>query len=255
MSDFLKDKVALVTGGASGNGRAIATKFAENGADIVVADVQRKPREGGRPTDERIAAETDAAARFVSCDVTEFADLTAAVDAAEEFGGIDVMVNNAGILETGSVTELSEEAFDRLMAVNVKGVFLGCKAVAERMRDGTGGSIVNISSNAGIRGRANNSAYCASKGAVRLMTYALADELGPAIRVNAIHPGTTETEMVREDIEIVGTEEARKRTEHIPLSRLGKPADVAEAALYLASGLSSYVTASSLVVDGGLSNT
>jgi len=249
MSQLLADRAAVVTGAASGNGRAIALAFAEHGADVVVADVQEEPRESGTPTHELIEAETDRNATFVECDVTDMAAVRATIDAADAYGGIDVLVNNAGVLRTGPITELTEDDYDAVMGVNSKGVFLGCKAAAERMTDG---SIINISSTAGMVGGAENSIYCASKGAVRLLTYALAAELGPGVRVNAIHPGTTETQMVTEDIEIIGSDEVEDRLESIPLRRFGRPEDVAGAAVYLASDLAAYVTGASLLVDGGV---
>ncbi|MFP8890729.1 SDR family oxidoreductase [Natrialbaceae archaeon A-CW2] len=252
MSDLLADKTAVVTGGASGNGREIAVTFAEHGADVIVADLQDEPREGGIPTHEKINETTGRQARFVKCDVTSLSDARSTIDAAEEFGGIDIMVNNAGILKMGSITELTEAEYDALMDVNSKGVFFGCKAAAERMLEGDGGNIINISSTAGMVGIPENSIYCASKGAVRLFTYALAAELGPDIRVNAIHPGTTETEMVTKDVEIIGTERGAQQEEAIPLKRFGKPKDIGNAAVYLASDLADYVTGESLVVDGGI---
>lgn len=255
MTALLSDSTAVVTGAASGNGRAIAQTFAEHGADVVVADVQEEPREGGPPTHERIESETARNATFVECDVTDISDVREAVDAAETYGGIDIIVNNAGILKTGAITELTEAEYDAVMDVNAKGVFLGCKVAAERMEEqNDGGNIINISSTAGIVGGSENSIYCASKGAVRLLTYALAAELGPDIRVNAIHPGTTKTQMVTEDIEIFGTDEVEERAKSIPLQRLGRPDDVAETAVYLASDLSDYVTGESILVDGGALN-
>jgi NAD(P)-dependent dehydrogenase (short-subunit alcohol dehydrogenase family) len=194
---------------------------------------------------------------FVDCDVTRWDDIQAAVDRADEaFGGLDIMVNNAGVLESGPITELTEAEFDRVMDVNVKGTFLGSKAAATAMLDGDGGSIINLSSMAGLVGGSENSIYCASKGAVRLLTYSLAAELGPKnIRVNAIHPGPIDTEMISEDIPIVGSDREESYRESIPLQRFGTPEDVGNAAVYLASDLSGYVTGSSLVVDGGISNT
>jgi NAD(P)-dependent dehydrogenase (short-subunit alcohol dehydrogenase family) len=248
---------AVVTGGASGNGRAAALALAEHGADVVVADRREEPREGGTPTHERIRAETDAEARFVECDVTESEEVQRAVAVADDLGGLGVMVNNAGIIRTGQVSEVDEEDFDAVFDVNVKGVFFGSKAAARSMRDrGVEGSIVNMSSLSGLVGGGGNSLYCASKGAVRLFTYALAAELGPhGIRVNAIHPGPVETKMIEEDAPIVGTDYEDPYKASIPLQRFGEPDDVADAVLYLASELSSFVTGTSLVLDGGISNT
>lgn len=255
MSSDMTDRTAVVTGAASGNGRAIALALAEAGADVVVADVRAEPREGGTPTHERIQSETDRETRVVDCDVTDRDDLVKAVEAAEAFGGLDVMVNNAGIIRTGSIDDLTTADFEAVMDVNVKGVFLGSQVAAERLR-GRGGAIVNLSSMVGIVGAAKNTLYCASKGAVRLFTYALAAELGPdGVRVNAVHPGPVDTEMIREDAPIVGTERGDTYEGTIPLGRFGRPEDVAEAVVYLASDRASYVTGSSLVVDGGLTNT
>lgn len=257
MDELLSGEVAVVTGGASGNGRAIATTLAAHGAAVVVADLREEPREGGAPTHELIRSEIGGRAGFVECDVTSVEDLRVAVDAAEEFGGVSVMVNNAGITQSEPFLETTEAAYDRMMAVNVKGVFFGAQAAARSMVEADReGSIVNVSSISGLTGRGDGVAYCASKGAVRLMTYALADGLGPrGIRVNAIHPGMIETDMTREDLGVIGTESAEQYRRATPVGRIGQPEDVANAALFLASPLSSFVNGESLVVDGGVTNT
>lgn len=256
MSELLADKTAVITGAMSGNGRSIATLFAEHGADVVVADIRSEPRQAGVPTQELIEEETDARATHVECDVTTKADLEAAMDAAEEFGGVDIMVNNAGIFRAEEFLELSEEDFDQLMDINVKGVFFGTQVAADRMQDNGGGSIINLSSVAGLTGNAEHVTYNTSKGAVRLLTYSTADKLGPdGIRVNAIHPGVIETAMTTEDVPIVGTDEGEAYLEQIPNREFGGPEDVADAALFLASDLSSYVNGESLVVDGGMTHT
>jgi NAD(P)-dependent dehydrogenase (short-subunit alcohol dehydrogenase family) len=251
MTELLTDRTAVVTGGASGNGRAIARTMADHGADVVVADVREEPREGGEPTHEVIESETDRTAVFVECDVTSYEDTLAAAEVAAELGGLDAWVNNAGVLRLGDVTEVTEEDYDVLMGINLKGVFLGTKAAAEYMDTG---AIVNISSTVGLVGQPGNSLYSASKGGVTLFTYAHAGELAPDIRVNAVHPGTTETMMVTEDIEILGTEHGEEELEEIALNRFGRSEDVANAVTFLASDMASYVTAESLLVDGGIVN-
>lgn len=254
-SELLDGEVAVVTGGASGNGRAIALTFAEEGADVVVADINESPREGGVPTHERIREETDAAATYVDCDVSQVDDVYAAVEAAEEFGGVTVMVNNAGITESRSFLETTEDEYDAMMDINTKGMFFGAQAAAKSMLNGDrDGTIINISSTSGLRGRADGVTYCTSKGGVRLMTYALADALAPDVRVNAVHPGFTDTAMTRGGFVDPDTREQFFDTE-MPLGRPGEPDEIADCVLYLASDLSSFVTGHSLVVDGGVTAT
>lgn len=256
MNGSLSGRVAVVTGGSSGIGREISLAFANEGANVVVADRQADPREGGRPTHEVIETKVGRDATFVKCDVTDVAALEDAVEAAASLGGIDVMVNNAGIFRHEDFLDVTPAAFDQLMAVNVRGVFFGSQVAAKRMVDADGGSIINLSSIAGLTGTGGYASYCTSKGAVRLLTYALADELGPeGIRVNAIHPGIIETTMTTDDVPIVGTEAGEGYEDQIPVGRFGTPEEVADAALYLASDQSSYVTGESLVVDGGMTNT
>ncbi|MFC6614794.1 SDR family oxidoreductase [Halopenitus salinus] len=254
-SELLEGEVAVVTGGASGNGREIALTFAEEGADVVVADVNESPREGGVETHRRIREETDASAIHVDCDVSDVDDVYAAVEAAEEFGGVTVMVNNAGITESRSFLETTEDEYDTMMDVNAKGTFFGSQAAAKSMLDGgREGSIVNISSTSGLRGRADGVSYCTSKGGIRLMTYALADALAPDIRVNAVHPGFTDTAMTRGGF-VDPDSRAEFFEKEMPLGRPGQPNDTANAVLYLASDLASFVTGHSLVVDGGVTAT
>jgi NAD(P)-dependent dehydrogenase (short-subunit alcohol dehydrogenase family) len=248
---MLDGKVAIVTGGASGIGRATALRFAEEGATIVIGDLRAEPREGGIPTDQAIAA-TAGTARLVTGDVTDPEHRSALVAAAEELGGVDVLVNNAGIFRTGAFLDATERDYDLMMDINVKSMYFMAQSAARAMAANGAGVIVNLSSVAGLQGAAGFTLYCAGKGAVRLFTYALADELGPlGIRVNALHPGYIETSMTREDVPIVGTPAADGYIATIPLRRAGTAEDVANAALLLAGDLTAYVSGSSLSVDGG----
>jgi NAD(P)-dependent dehydrogenase (short-subunit alcohol dehydrogenase family) len=252
MSSLLGDKTAVVTGGASGIGRGIALECAAHRADVVVADLQATPRDDGDPTHEVIGESPDARSTFVECNVTDPDDLDAAVEAAEAFGGIDVMVNNAGIIGREGFLDVDEEAFASVMDVNAKGVFFGSQAAGNRMAAGDGGSIINVSSTSGMQGSGNYVAYSASKGAVRLMSYAIAEALGPeGVRCNAVHPGPTETRMLADDHGAVPDEEYIRS---VPLRRLANPVDIANVVVFLASDLSEYVTASSILVDGGSVN-
>lgn len=275
----LTDRVAVVTGGASGIGRETAIRLAERGADVVVADVREEPRltagvvaadseeaievppdAGARgegtpdplPTHEYIAEETDREGHFVECDVSDLEELRVAVEAAETLGGPDIVVNDAGQFRSVPFTEITEEEYDRLMAVNTKGVFFGTKIAAETMDSG---AIVNLSSIAALHGTGTHPVYSASKAAVRNLTASMADALGPEIRVNAVLPGIIDTAMTRVDVPTVGTERGERRKEQIPLARFGEPGDIAEAVCFLASDAAAYISGEGLVVDGGLSST
>lgn len=239
-----------MTGAASGIGRAIAHALAREGAKaIIVADVRDTPREGGTPTHESVGCE----GRFVQTDVSKPAEIAAAVAAADAFGGIDIMVNNAGIVVVGDILEYTEEQYDRQMNVNAKGAFFGTQAAGRKMVESGKGSIVNVSSIAGIAGNGMVAAYCSSKGAIRLMTYAAAHALGPkGVRVNALHPGVIATEMVTGDFGLPA--EAMTQVYPIPMGRGGTAEDVGDAAVLLCSEHARYMNGSSLVVDGGLIN-
>jgi NAD(P)-dependent dehydrogenase (short-subunit alcohol dehydrogenase family) len=260
MSQLLTNQTAVVTGGASGIGRMIALTFADHGADVVVADIRETPRGGGEPTHEQITTDTDRTGVFVECDVTERADLEAAVDAAEEVGGLDIMVNNAGIHSETPFLEITEEEYDQLIDINVKGVFFGAQVAGERLiENDDGGTIINMASLAADRGAAYQTIYTASKGAVKSLTYALADFFGGhGVRVNAIKPSFTETQMLEQGG--MGEGKAGKRLQEAmlgatPAGRFGQPEEIATVALFLASDLSSYVNGESILVDGGLGNT
>ncbi|EJN57938.1 SDR family NAD(P)-dependent oxidoreductase [Halogranum rubrum] len=248
MTGRLSGTAALVTGASSGNGRAIALRFAEEGASITVADVREDPRLGGEPTHELIE-EAGGDAQYVETDVTDVDALQAAVrTTVDAYGSLDVMVNNAGVERQLPIEEASEEDFAWLMDINLKGVYFGCQAAVEQMLDqADGGTIVNMSSIAGIRGLENSSLYCTSKGGVTNLTRELAVEHGENdIRVNALNPGFIETAMTMED-----GETADGILDQTPLGRAGQPEEVADAALFLASEESSFVTGHNLVMDGG----
>jgi len=251
----LAGRVAIVTGGASGIGRATALHLAGSGAVVVVADLRADPREGGEPTAELIEAR-GGTARFVPCDVTDEADRARVVAGARELGGVDVLVNCAGIFRAGQLLELTVEDYRAIMDVNVEGTVFMSKAAAAAMVERGRGSIVNLSSVGGKQGTGGFTLYSAAKGAVRLFTYSLADELGPAgIRVNALHPGLIETSMTISDVPVIGTPMGDSYKESLPLRRAGTPDDVARAAVFLASDQSAYITGSSLSVDGGMIRT
>jgi NAD(P)-dependent dehydrogenase (short-subunit alcohol dehydrogenase family) len=250
-SDLLSGKVALVTGGASGIGRATAVLFAKEGAVVAIADVSKQAVES-------VAAEIIASGRralFEACDVASAADCHRVVErVVREFGGIDILFNNAGIIRRASVVELAEEDWDRVMAVNVKSIYLMSREVIPVMAKAGGGSIVNTASGWGLAGGPRAAVYCASKGAVVLLTKAMAIDHGPQkIRVNCICPGDTDTAMLRNEAQQLGEPSDRFLAEaaHRPLGRVGKPEEIAQAALYLASDASSFVTGTALVVDGG----
>lgn len=244
-------KTAVVTGASSGIGREIALMFAAHGASVVVADIDENPREASQPTAKEIVERYDTKATFVEWDVTNHAQGEAAMDAADEFGGVDIMVANAGIFRSTPFVDVTEDDYDTMMDINVKGVFFSAQAAAKRMI-GRGGTIINMSSIAGLQGAATFSVYNTTKGAVRLLTMALAAELGPqGIRVNAIHPGVIETTMTTADVPIASGEIGDAMGAQVPMGRLGKPLDIAGAALFLASDLAGYVNGASILVDGG----
>jgi len=252
MSDILNDKVVIVTGAASGIGRAIAIVAAKHGAKaVIVSDVTETPREGGGPTTGEIEA-LGVATRFVRTDVSKRAEVDALIEAAAEFGGVDVMVCNAGITLRSDGLDVAENDFHRLMSVNLDGVLFGAQAAARQMKaQRKPGSIVLMGSMGGIAGAGMTVAYSTSKGGVVLMAKALADALGPfGIRVNSVCPGTIDTQLLRTSPGIADTAEGlRQRT---PLRRIGKPSEVGDAVAWLGSDMSSYVTGIGLLVDGGL---
>lgn len=252
MSNLLNDKVVVVTGASSGIGRAIATRAAEHGARaVIVSDLTEVPREGGAPTASVIQA-LGANARYVRTDVSRRADNDALLSAADEFGGADVFVANAGITLQTDGADVPEEDYRRLMSVNLDGVLFGAQAAARQMKArGKAGSIVLMASMGGIAGAGITVAYSTSKGGVVLMAKSLADALGPdGVRVNAVAPGTIDTVLLRTSPGIAEAAEGFRQL--TPLLRLGQPSEMGDAVAYLGSDLSSYVTGHVLVVDGGL---
>lgn len=246
---LLEDRTAVITGAASGIGRATAMLFAKHGADIVVADRRRSPREGGISTEELIEHDTDSRAQYVSCDVAEPDSLEAAFTAAANSGGLDVMVNNAGVFHHGNPLETSQNEYDSVTDVNARGTFFATQRAGRRMAENGGGSIVNVASTSAFDADGSIVAYSSSKAAVVQLTRAFAAAVGSSdIRVNVVCPGSIDTELSRDRSEV----ESEELIDAIPLGRMGNPADVARAILFLASDLSGYVTGETLVVDGGL---
>ncbi len=247
----LQDKVALITGAGSGIGRASALLFAREGAAVAVVDVNEK---AARAVADAI---TSAGSRAISAtaDVTRAADCQRAVRAAaDKFGALHILFNNAGIIRRASVLDLSEADWDRVMAVNVKSIFLMSKFAIPIIEKSGGGSIINTASGWGLAGGAKAVAYCASKGAVVLLTKAMAIDHGPQnIRINCICPGDTDTPMLRSEARQLGAATGRflQEAAQRPLQRVGTPEEIAQAALYLASDAASFVTGTALVVDGG----
>jgi NAD(P)-dependent dehydrogenase (short-subunit alcohol dehydrogenase family) len=246
----LGGKVAIVTGAGSGIGRAAVNLFAEEGAKVVVADVESSL---GRETVEEISKNGGTAVQAV-VDVSKADEVRAMIKTCmTNFGKLDVLFNNAGIEGPGgSLWKMKEDDWNRVIDVNLKSVFLGCKYAIPHMKK-TKGSIINTASELGLVGSTSRSAYSASKGGIIALTRSLALQCAPyGIRVNCICPGATETPLL---IRFVGEKQRQRKlrevTQEIPLGRLGKPIDIAYAALYLASEESSFVTGSVLVVDGG----
>ena len=246
----LAGQVALITGGGTGIGRAIALAFSREGAAVAVA---------GRRVEklQAVVAEiekTGGQGLAVACDVAEAKDAERAVqEAAGRFGRLNVLVNNAGVLSVTTVAGTSEEEWDRVMRINLKGPFLMSRAALPEFRKAGGGAIVNIGSVLGLIAMKDRAAYCASKGGVTMLTKAMALDHGhEGIRVNCICPSLVETELVQ-DLFFANEQARQARLATIPLGRAGRPEDVAEMAVYLASKESSWMTGAALPLDGGLS--
>lgn len=247
----LAGKVAIVTGGGGGIGSATAKAFAAEGAKVVVVDIN--PDAAQACADEIVAAGGTALA--APADVSAEADIARVVEAAvEAFGTVNVVFNNAGIIRRTTVEDITVEEWDRVFAVNVRSIYLMCRAVVPIMAAAGGGSIINTGSGWGLKGGGRAVSYCASKGAVVNLTRALAIDHGPqSIRVNSVNPGDVNTDMLRNEASQLSQDaqsflaEAADR----PLGRMGEAAEIAAAVVWLASDEASYVTGSALSVDGG----
>ena len=245
----LDGKVAIISGGAKGQGAEEARLFAQEGAKVIIGDIL--DREGMQIESE--IAEQGGEAKFVHLDVSSEEDWSRTVDLSmSEYGRLDILVNNAGILLMKGLEETSGQEWDNIQNINSKGVFLGSKTVIPAMRESGGGSIVNISSIAGLIG-SKFTAYGASKGLVRTLTKSVAVNHGhEGIRCNSVHPGIIETDMVSE---MIGSQEGREyQLNRTPLKVIATSRDVALGVLYLASDDSRYVTGSELVIAGGITD-
>ena len=244
----LKGKIALITGAGRGIGRAIALEFAKEGADIIIN--YNKSKEGAEEVKNEIE-KIGQRAIIIKADVSKKEEVEEMVEKAlDEFKGIDILVNNAGVISAAPLQELTEEDWNKIMDVNFKGVFLCSKIVSKIIMKQKSGKINNISSIYGsIFGAQYVMHYAASKAGVANMTKSLAQALAPNIQVNSISPGNIDTEMTRH----AGEDFIKKVIEKTPLKRLGKPEEIAKAAVFLASSDSDFITGLNLVVDGGLS--
>lgn len=247
----LEGKVALITGGTEGMGYAAAELFLKEGASVCVTG--RSEEKGGKAID---ALSKHGNAIFVRGDVSVSDDARRMVEeTVSRFGHLDILFNNAGVYMEVSAEDMTEEDWDRLMDVNVKGTFLVTKFAVPHMKHRRGGSIINNSSDAGLVGNRNCPAYCASKGAITVMTKAMALDYAPyGIRVNSVNPGTIDTPMLEREVRASSDPEAymERTSAESPMGRIGRAEEVARAVLFLASDESSFVTGASLSVDGGL---
>jgi cyclopentanol dehydrogenase len=245
----LQGKVAIVTGAVGDAGEAQARLFAREGAAVLLTDIRESE---GRSLAADIAGLKNHTASFCTLDVTdEDAWRFAIKECVTRFGNLNVLVNNAGVIQSEPLLEITDQEWERVMAVNTKGVFLGTKHAIPAMKNAGGGSIINISSTSGLLAGGRGAAYGTSKGAIRTFTkYAAVQYSNDGIRSNSVHPGPFESEMIADILRSTVDKEAS--IARSPMGRLGKVEDVAYAALFLASDDSSYMTGSELVVDGGM---
>lgn len=245
---LLEGRVALVTGGARGNGAGIAHGLAEHGADVALADIDG---EGASQTAAAISQATGQRAIGLETDLVDATQVEGMVtQTVAELGSVDILVNNAGIFEPAHFMKMTFESWDRTLRVNLTGSMLACQVAAKRMIDAGSGAIINVTSIAAEEAFHGSAAYCASKGGLQMLTRVLALDLAPmGIRVNAIAPGFVKTPMTES---LYTSPEAVEYVETlVPQARMGLPADLAGTVVYLASDLSSWVTGSTVVVDGG----
>lgn len=244
----LENRTAIITGAGSGIGRAIAKRFSEEGASVVIADIRS---DTGKSVEEEIN-KAGHKALFVKTDVSNSRDVKNMVEKTiQEFGKIDILVNDAGILIKKSILDMTEEDWDRVLNINLKGAFLCIKHTVKYMIDQKKGKIVNIASMGAKIGLHNDYGYCASKGGLISLTTSLGIDLAPlGINVNAIGPGVIDTPMVN-DTATQGTDFKKNAIEKTPRGIIGKPDDIASAALYLASDESDFVVGQTIFVDGG----
>lgn len=247
----LRGQVAIVTGGASGIGRSVSEMLSRAGAKLCLFDLDT---DRGQEVVEEISA-AGSEAHFYECDVRESRECQDTINQiADEFGGIHILVNAAGVIRRATILETSEEEWDQVIGVNLTGVFLMSKYSVPLMDQGGGGAIVNISSGWGHVGGRNAAAYCASKGGVDLLTKAMAlDHAEQNIRVNSVCPGDTDTPMLQSEASQLGVsyESFLQGAANVPLGRIGTPEEVAQAVLFLVSDAALFITGTSLIVDGG----
>jgi len=245
----LENKVAIITGGGTGIGKETALLFAKEGAKVVITDINQESGNQAVKDIQEIGGE----ALFIRHDVSKEADWkTVADEAVKTFGKVDILFNNAGIYIIKPVAEIELEEWNRLMSINVTGVFLGMKHIMPLMAKQNKGSVINASSIAGLTGAPGHVLYGASKGAVRIMTKDAAMEYAPfGVRVNSIHPGYIDTGMADYASEVSGNSKEKLGKDLFPLGRLGSVKDVANTVLFLASDESAFTTGSEFVIDGG----